>query len=131
MQKQSALNFVLGHFMVFVLLFAGPAVPAEQARPQQPTAVQTSVSDSDLRTFAKAYVDYHKIRQTYEPQVSNAENPKEKDRIQKEGNTKVKQALEKQGLKAQSYNRLFTAVNGNATLRQKALKFIDQERTKS
>ena len=94
MQKQSAINFVLGHFMVFVLLFAGPAVPAEQARPPQPTAVQTSVSDSDLRAFAKAYVDYHKIRQTYEPQVSNAENPKEKDRIQKEGNTKVKQALE-------------------------------------
>ena len=119
MQKQSALNLVLGHFMVFVVLFAGPA------------AAQTNVSDSDLRAFAKAYVDYHKIRQTYEPQLSKAENPQEKDKIQKEGNAKVKQALEKQGLTAQSYNRLFTAVNGNAALRQKALKFIDQERTKS
>ena len=131
MQNPSALNLVLGHLMVFVLLFAGPAAPAEEARPQQPAAAQTTVSDSDLRAFAKAYVDYHKIRQTYEPQVSKAENPKEKEKIQKEGNAKVKQALEKHGLTAQSYNRLFTAVNGNATLRQKALKFIDQERTQS
>lgn len=131
MQKQSALNLVLGHLMVFVLLLAGPAAPAEETRPPHPAAAQTSVSDGDLRAFAKAYVDYHKIRQTYEPQVSKAENPKEKDKIQKEGNAKVKQALEKQGLTAQSYNRLFTAVNSNEMLRQKALKFIDQERTKS
>jgi hypothetical protein len=131
MQNQSALNLVLGYFMGFVLLFAGPAAPAEEARPQQPAAAQTTVGDSDLRAFAKAYVDYHKIRQTYEPQVRKAKTPKEKDQIQKEGNAKVKQALEKQGLTAQSYNRLFTAVNGNETLRQKALKFINQERTKS
>ncbi len=131
MHNPSALNFVLGYFLGFVLLCAGPAASAEEVRPRHPRASQNSVSDSDLRAFAKAYVDYHKIRQTYEPRVSKAENPNEKDKIQKEGNSKVKQALEKHGLTAQSYNQLFAAVNGNATLRQKALKFIEQERTQS
>ena len=131
MQNQSAFNLGLGYFLGFVLLCAGPAAPAEETRPPHPAAAQTTVSDSDLRAFARAYVDYHKLRQTYEPQVRKAETPKEKDKIQKEGNAKVKQALEKYGFTAQTYNRLFTAVNGNETLRQKALKFIDQERTKS
>lgn len=131
MENRSAFHLVFGCFIIFVLLPAGPAVAAEEARPRHPAAAQTTVSDSDLRAFAKAYVDYHKIRQIYEPQVRKAETPREKDKIQKEGNAKVKQALEKQGLTAQSYNRLFTEVNGNQMLRQKALKFIDQERTKS
>jgi len=126
-----ALNVVLGHFMVLVLLLAGSAALAEEARPQLPAAAQTRVSDIDLQAFSKAYIDYHRIRRTYEQRMSKSENAKEKDKIQKEGNAKVKLALEKQGLTAQSYNRLFSAVNGNETLRLKALKFIDQERTKS
>lgn len=131
MQNAPTLNRVLGYFLGFVLLGAGPATPAEDARPQHPAAAQTTVNDNELRAFAKAYVDYHKIRQIYEPRINKTEDPQEKDKIQKEGNAKVKQALEKQGLTAQSYNRLFTTVNGNETLRHKALKLIDQERTES
>jgi len=129
--RHPALNNVLGHLTVFVLLLAAPAVLAEDARPQQPATAQTRVSDIDLQAFAKAYVDYHRIRRTYEQRISKAENAKEKDKIQNEGNAKVKQALKKQGLTAQSYNRFFTAVNADKTLRQKALQFIDQKRTKS
>jgi len=117
MRKQSAFNLALGYFVGFVLLCAGPAASADDSRPHHPGAAQIMVSDSDLRAFAKVYVDYHNIWQTYEPRISKAEHPREKDKIQKEGNVKVKQALEKQGLTAQSYNPLFTAVNRNATLR--------------
>lgn len=131
MQNAARLNRVLGYFLGLVLFYPGPAAPADISTPQHPAAAQTTVNDNELRAFAKAYVDYHKIRQIYEPQVRKAETPKEKDKIQKEGNAKVKQALEKQGFTAQSYNRLFAAVNGNETLRHKALKLIDQERTKS
>ena len=131
MRNPSALSLVFGHFMVFICLLAAPAVPAQEVKPQPPGVAQASVSESDLQAFAKAYIDYHRIRRTYETRIRKAENAKEKDKIQKEGNAKVKQALEKQRLTTQSYNQLFTAVNGNETLRQKALKFIDQERTKS
>ena len=125
--QNPALNIYLGHLMVLVLLFAKPAALADEANPLQSAAPQTTVSEVDLEAFAKAYVEYHRIRRIYEARISKAENAKEKDKIQNEGNAKVGQALKKQGLTAQSYNRLFTAVNSNESLRQKALKFIANE----
>jgi hypothetical protein len=91
----------------------------------------SNVSDKELRAFAKAYVEYQKIRQSYEPKMNNTRDEKEKLKIQREGDDKVKQALEKQGLTPQGYNRLFAAVNGNPQLRQKALTLINDERKKS
>jgi len=52
-------------------------------------------------------------------------------KTQREGDSKVKQTLEEQNLTPDSYNRLFTAVNGNEQLRRKALKLIDEERNRS
>jgi predicted ATPase with chaperone activity len=95
------------------------------------TAESSNVSDKELRAFAKAYVEYQRIRQSYEPKMNNTRDEKEKLKIQREGDDKVKQALEKQGLTPQGYNRLFAAVNGNPQLRQKALTLIDEERKKS
>ncbi|HEY3151935.1 MAG TPA: DUF4168 domain-containing protein [Candidatus Binatia bacterium] len=95
------------------------------------TAESSNVSDKELRAFAKAYVEYQKIRQSYEPKMNNTRDEKEKLKIQREGDDKVKQALEKQGLTPQGYNRLFAAVNGNPQLRQKALTLINDERKKS
>ncbi len=43
----------------------------------------------------------------------------------------MKEAVEKQGLSADSYNGIFSAVNANEELRKKALKLIDEERKKS
>jgi hypothetical protein len=104
---------------------------ADAAPKQGSTAESSNVSDKELRAFAKAYVEYHKIRQNYEPKMNNMRDEKEKLKIQREGDDKVKQALEKQGLTPQGYNRLFAAVNGNPQLRQKALTLIDDERKKS
>jgi uncharacterized protein DUF4168 len=120
--------------LALLLSVSLPAVPAwsADASPKQasPTG-QTNVSDKDLRAFVKAYVEYQKIRQNYEPKMNNTRDEKEKQKIQREGDDKVKQALEKQGLTPQAYNRLFSAVNGNPQLRQKALALINDERKKS
>ena len=51
--------------------------------------------------------------------------------LRQEGDLKVKEVLAKQGLTPQAYNRLFGAVNGDAQLRQKALKLIEAERRQS
>jgi hypothetical protein len=76
-------------------------------------------------------VEYQKIRQDYEPKLNNTRDEKERVKIQREGDDKVKQALDKQGLSPQGYNRIFVAVNGNPQLRQKALALIGDERKKS
>jgi hypothetical protein len=102
---------------------------ADSAPKQGSSAEQANVTDKDLRAFAKAYVEYHNIRQNYEPRLKGTKDEKEK--LQREGDNKVKQVLEKQGLTPQSYNRLFVAVNNNQQLRQKALVLISEERKKS
>jgi len=94
-------------------------------------AVQSKVSDQELKTFVKAYVEYQRIKQSYEPKLRTMKDEKIKQRIEREGNEKVRQALEKQGLTAQKYNQLFAAVNGDPQLRRKALDLIQAERQKS
>src|SRR5436309_12921073 len=122
---------VAGAVCLSVNLFALVAWGADAAPKQGSTAESSNVSDKELRAFAKAYVEYQKIRQNYEPKMDNTRDEKEKLNIQREGDDKVKQALEKQGLTPQGYNRLFAAVNGNPQLRQKALTLINDERKKS
>lgn len=129
-------NSIRGGWIILTLLVSislpGRTAWSGEASPRQTSPAEPSnVSDKDLRAFVKAYVEYQKIRQNYEPKMNNTRDEKEKQRIQREGDDKVKQALEKQGLTPQAYNRLFVAVNGNPQLRQKALALINDERKKS
>src|SRR3990167_1210495 len=89
-----------------VFLSFPPVTGAKDLPKQTQSAEPTKLSDKDLRAFAKAYVAYQKLRQTYEPRLGKIQDPKEKQKLQQEGDAKVKEALEKHGLTPQSYNRL-------------------------
>jgi Domain of unknown function (DUF4168) len=122
-QKLSLSLVVVGS----LLWLASPAIGQEASNTQ--ASDKQAVNDDQLRTFAKVYVAYQRIRQQYEPALKNAQEP-ERKRIQDEANSKVKTALSKQNLTAEEYNRIFAQVNGNADLRRRALKLIDGERKK-
>jgi hypothetical protein len=109
-------------------LFSTGLLVIAQEAPKQPTVEENKVSDTELRTFAKAYVQYHKIRRQYEPQLKATKDPQESKKIQDEANGKVKEALAEQQLTPQNYNRVFTIVNNDETLRKKAMKLIEEER---
>jgi hypothetical protein len=122
-------RILFGALTVMIGLWSLPA--QAQDSPKPPQQASTNVSDKELRSFAKAYVEYHKLRQSYEKQIGSVQDAKEKEKLQREGDAKVSKALEKQGLTPQSYNRLYTAVNNNEQLRRKALKMIEEERKNS
>jgi Domain of unknown function (DUF4168) len=109
------------------LLSTGLLVFAQE-RPRQPTVQENEISDAELQAFVKAYVQYHKVREQYEPQLKAAKDPQESKKIQDEANGKIKEALAKQQLTAQNYNRIFTIVNHDEMLRKKAMKLIEEER---
>ena len=111
------------------LLSTGLLVLAQE-RPKQPTVQEREVSDAELQAFAKAYVQYHKIRAQYEPQVKATKDPQKSKMIQDEANAKVKEVLAKQQLTVQNYNRVFTVVNNDESLRKRAMKLIEEERKK-
>lgn len=101
---------------------------AEEAAKPSGAGKAGNITDSELRAFAKAYVDFHRIQQSYESPLKNAKSLAERDKMQQEGNAKVKAAVEKQGLTIENYNRIFAAVNGDKDLREKTLKLINEER---
>ena len=98
---------------------------------QEKTATQKNLSNQELRSFAKAYVEYHKLRSNYESRINRSQDAKERQKLQQEGDAKVTQALQKQGFTIDSYTRTFAAVNNNELLRKKTLKYVEEERKRS
>jgi hypothetical protein len=121
-------KLLLSFVVVGSLLSLGSPAIAQEASKTQASDKQ-AINDNQLRTFAKVYVAYQRIRQQYEPALKNAQE-QERKRIEDEANAKVKTALVKQNLTAEEYNRIFAQVNGSTELRERALKLIEQERKK-
>jgi predicted ATPase len=114
-----------------LMLGAGAVAPTLPSARAEEKAAARNLSDKELRSFAKAYVDYHKIRSDYESRIQRTQDVKERERLQREGDGKVNQALQKQGLTPDSYSKIFATVNNNEQLRKKTLKYVEEERKKS
>jgi hypothetical protein len=104
---------------------------AKQTRAQESPKQQLNVSETQLRAFAKVYVEVEKIRQAYEPQLKEAKNPEEGKQIQKEAVSKMQGALTKEGLTEESYTQIFEVARADEGLRKKLVELINEERQKS
>ena len=99
----------------------------DKARDQQPSQ-QSEISDKELKAFAKAYVEFQKIRSAYENALDDVGNRQEETKAQHEALIKIDKALQKQGLKPDALYRIFKAVNADEKLHAKAMKLIEEER---
>jgi len=119
--------------LVSIVLFPFPSQTLAQQQPaaQQTPGQQSDLNETQLRSFAKVYVQVEKILKIYEPQLKEAKTPEEGKQIQNEEMSKVNQALPQEGMDAQSYHRIIEIANGDDGLRKKLLGFINEERQKS
>ena len=132
MKKEFKKSLVVGLTLGVSLTLADGVVWAQtQAPAQQSPGASTEVSDQELQAFAKSYVEFHKMRTIYEPQVGVAKTPEEKTRIQQEAVAKFGSVLEREGLTMERYAALYKTVNGNDRLREKVIKLIEDEKAKS
>lgn len=88
------------------------------------------MNDTQLRSFAKVYVQIQKIRQTYEPQLKQAKTPEEGKQIETEEVLKIHQAIEQEGMSDENYRRIIDIVRADEGVRKKLLGFIDEEKQK-
>ena len=105
--------------------------PAQQPAAQQPPVQQSDLNETQLRSFAKVYVQVEKILKTYEPKLKEAKTPEEGKQIKNEEMSKINQALTQEGMDAQRYQRIIEIANADDGLRKKLLGFINEERQKS
>lgn len=108
-----------------------PLAHAQEVPQQQRGQQGNNITDQELGAFAKAYVEIQEIRLKYEPRLKEVQDPKEIERIQRETDSKAEEAVEQQGLSVESYSRIFAAANGDGELRQRILRLIEKERTRS
>src|SRR5262245_53132640 len=104
---------------------------AKQVRAQDSPKQQLNVSETQLRAFAKVYVEVEKIRQAYEPRLKEAKNAEEGRQIETEAVSKMQGALTKQGLTQESYTQIFEIARADEGLRKKLVELINEERQKS
>ena len=103
-----------------------------QEMPQAPGSVPSKgIGDSDLRAFAKAYIEFEKIRGEYEPRLNTANSQQEKVAVQQEAVAKLNKAAESEGLTMQQYGALYQTVSVDPQLREKVLRLIEEERGES
>ncbi len=77
---------------------------------QEPPKQESKMDTTQLRAFAKVYVEFERIRDTYQ---------------------KIDEALAKEGLTRQTYSQILNTLNTDSELRAKAMQLIDEERKKS
>ena len=92
---------------------------------------QSKINPTQHKSCARVYVEFEKIRDTYEPRLSKAQGDQEAQVIQKEAGAKVDEALAKEGLSRETYSQIINTLNADNELRAKAMQLIDEERKKS
>jgi hypothetical protein len=120
--KTAAAIFVAG-FLILPI--------AKQVRAQNSPKQQLNVSETQLRAFAKVYVEVEKIRQAYEPRLKEAKNAQEGKQIETEAVLKMQGALTEQGLTPESYTQIFEIARADEGLRKRLVEIINEERQKS
>jgi hypothetical protein len=120
--KTAAAIFVAG-FLILPI--------AKQVRAQNSPKQQLNVSETQLRAFAKVYVEVEKIRQAYEPRLKEAKNAQEGKQIETEAVLKMQGALTEQGLTQESYTQIFEIARADEGLRRRLVELINEERQKS
>src|SRR5262245_44982857 len=98
---------------------------------QELPSQQSKIDPTQLKSFARVYVEFEKIRDTYEPRLTKAQGDQEAQVIQKEAGAKIDEALAKEGLNRETYSQMINTLNSDNELRAKAMQLIDEERKKS
>jgi hypothetical protein len=119
--------------IVLIILIGGLSVSpfVKTIFAQEPPKQQSKIDPTQLKSFARVYVEFEKIRDTYEPRLNKAQGDQETEAIQKEAGAKIDEALAKEGLSRETYSQIINTLNTDSELRAKAMQLIDEERKKS
>jgi hypothetical protein len=95
---------------------------SEQAATEPSTA---TYSDAELRSFAAAATDVHRINSTYLPKLADA-SPDEQRQIESQAQQETTEAVEKQGLTSDKYDAILSAAQSKPEVAKKVEQFLNE-----
>jgi hypothetical protein len=95
---------------------------SEQAPAKPPMA---AYSDAELKSFAAAAADVHRINSNYLPKLAEA-SPDMQRQIEKQAMQETTRAVEKQGLTSDKYDEILTAAQSKPEVAEKVEQFLNE-----
>jgi hypothetical protein len=122
---------ILSSVLALGMLASPAAVVAASAQAEQPKTMpapsQAPVDESKLRSFAVAYLEVTKVAQAYQPQIEEAADPNEQQRLRQEATTGMVKAVENaDGISIEEYNAIFTTAQSDPALAQQINTFVTE-----
>jgi GTP1/Obg family GTP-binding protein len=111
------------------MLGASPLVLSPALAQQSDMRLKTD--ETQLRSFAKAYVEVQKLREFYEPQLGTTQDPQKANEIEREARSKMTEAIAREGLTLDSYGQIVQTANADDALRKKIIELITEEKKNS
>ena len=105
--------------------------PPSVALSQQLSDQVEITDETQLRSFAKAYVAIDKIRESYEPELSGTQNPQRAKEIEHEAIARIDYAIVKEGLTLEAFTKIVQKANADNVLRKRIHELINEENSKS
>lgn len=100
----------------------------QQAPQQAPAEMQQSVpdiSESDIESFADAYVHVQQLNQEYTAKLQAAEDENAATELQQEGQEKMRDAITDSGLTLEEYRQIANAANQSPEVQQRLGEAIE------
>ena len=94
---------------------------SEQAPTEQSKA---AYSETELKSFAAAAVDVHRINSNYLPKLADA-SPDEQRQIERQALQETTRAVEKRGLTSDKYDEILTAAQTKPEVAKKVEQFLN------
>ena len=111
--------------MLALMGIAGAPLTWAQSEPAQIEQSKATYSDAELKSFAAAAVDVHRINSNYLPKLADA-NPDEQRQIEKQALQETTRAVEKQGLTSDKYDEILSAAQSKPEVAKKVEQFLNE-----
>ena len=114
--------------VIFAVSFSVLHPSIDPAFSQEQHNQQTTVEETELRSFAKAYLEIEKIRQSFGAQLEQNQDAAKAQAIEQEAVTKIHEVINNEGLSAQTYSQIVQTANADEELRTKLVQLIEEEK---
>lgn len=124
------INRVFTALLLSTFVFAGTAAGQNKQLPVNSGKVEQNFSNSDIKSFAKAYIAVQQEMKSARLDVSKAESPEDKRAAKKKFQQKAMKAGSGEGLSMKKYSQIARKTRQNKKFYQKVVKEIQAAQKK-